>query len=45
MVMVTFVDFSGQDGMYNSFKESYEPNELLDIIFDDELEIAWFVWN
>jgi len=45
MVMVSSVDFSEQEGMYHAFKESYEPNELFDIIFDDELEIAWFAWN
>jgi len=44
MVMVSSIDFSGQFGMYQEFKNSYEPSEYLNIIFDDKLEMVWMLW-
>ena len=42
--MVSSVDFSEQFGMYQEFKNSYEPSEYVNIIFDDELKTVWILW-
>ena len=46
MVVINSIDFSKDKGMYEALKKAVYENEQTEyMIFDEEEQIVWFVWN